>query len=245
VHALEGKLIWITGAAGGIGGAITRRAREIGARCVLQSRREIRAPDERCVVVQSDVGTEEGVREAIEAAQRGFGQAPDLLCHTVGAVALGALARTSLQQWNDQLHANATTAFLALRGFAGASPDGGAALLFSSVAARIGTPNHTAVAAAKGAVEALTRAAATDLASRRIRVNALALGLTDTPMTSGFIRDERSRQAVAAQYPLGRYGGAEEIAEAALWLLSDQCSWITGQILPVDGGFTAIRPMVR
>jgi NADP-dependent 3-hydroxy acid dehydrogenase YdfG len=93
VHTLEGKLIWITGAAGGIGGAITRRAREIGARCVLQSRREIRAPDERCVVVQSDVGTEEGVREAIEAAQRDFGQAPDLLCHTVGAVALGALAR--------------------------------------------------------------------------------------------------------------------------------------------------------
>jgi NAD(P)-dependent dehydrogenase (short-subunit alcohol dehydrogenase family) len=247
VLTLDNKVIWITGASGGIGSAAVRQARALGARCVAQSRRPSDAgtSDDRCVIVTADIGTEEGVAAGLAASQAHFGQAPDLLCHAVGAAALGALARTSLDQWNTQLHANATTAFLALRGFAAARGSAGAALLFSSVAAGMGTPNHVAVAAAKGAVEALVRAAATDLASKRIRVNALALGLTDTPMTAGFIRDERSRAAVTAQYPLGRYGNPNEVAAMALWLLSDQCAWVTGQILPVDGGFSAIRPMVR
>ena len=220
----DSGIVWITGAAGGIGRAVARLARAEGRRCLLQSRREIEGvDDEYCLRVQSDVGTEAGVSDALEAARAHFGEPPDQLCHCVGAVALGALGRTSLDQWNAQLHANATTAFLALRGFAAARSEGGSALLFSSVAARIGTPNHSAVAAAKGAVEALVRAAAADLAPRRLRINALALGLTETPMTAGFVRDERSRQAVTAQYPLGRIGTAEEIAAAALWLLSKQC----------------------
>jgi NAD(P)-dependent dehydrogenase (short-subunit alcohol dehydrogenase family) len=89
------------------------------------------------------------------------------------------------------------------------------------------------------------RSAAATYAPQGIRINAVAPGLVDTPATAGFLRTDAGRRAMAAQYPLGRYGVPSDVAAAMAWLLSDEAAWTTGQILGIDGGFTAVRPTVK
>lgn len=113
-------------------------------------------------------------------------------------------------------------------------------VLFSTVAVTTGMPMHASIAAAKGAVEGLTRSLAAELAPA-IRVNAVAPSLTDTPLASGLLRTERQRAAAAERHPLQRIGRPEEVAAAADFLLSNESSWMSGQILHLDGGLSSIR----
>lgn len=241
-------LLLVTGALGGVGRAVVTAALAAGWRVAAVSRRssENGVSTERHLAIAADVSTAAGATAAFEQASAHFGEPPALLCHAAGNVKLGAIERSSEEQWRQVMAANLDSAYFTLRAYAQARGDktGGAAVLFSSVAARIGTPNHAAVAAAKAGVEGLVRALAADWSPRGWRINALALGLTDTPMTEAFTRNERMRQGVTAQYPLARLGEAGEVARWALRLL-DERSWVTGQVLPVDGGFTAVRPLVK
>jgi NAD(P)-dependent dehydrogenase (short-subunit alcohol dehydrogenase family) len=118
-------------------------------------------------------------------------------------------------------------------------------VLVSSVVARIGVANHEAIAAAKGGIEALARSAAATYAPLGLRVNAVAPGLTETPMTAGMLRVDAMREGAGKQYPLGGVQTAAQVAEVMAWLLSDAAARITGQVLAVDGGFTAVRPLVK
>ena len=113
-------------------------------------------------------------------------------------------------------------------------------ILFSTVAVQTGFPYHALVAASKGAIEGLTRALAAEWAPK-IRVNAIAPSITDTPLAERLLREDSKKQAAAARHPLKRVGEAEDIAQMALFLLSDKASWITGQVIHVDGGVSAIR----
>jgi NAD(P)-dependent dehydrogenase (short-subunit alcohol dehydrogenase family) len=113
-------------------------------------------------------------------------------------------------------------------------------VLFSTVAVQTGFPYHATVAAAKGAVEGLTRSLAAEWAPK-VRVNAIAPSLTDTPLAVRLLSDDTKKQAAAARHPLKRIGSAEDIAQMAMFLLSDKASWISGQIMHVDGGVSAIR----
>ncbi|MGB5465424.1 MAG: SDR family oxidoreductase [Sedimenticolaceae bacterium] len=113
-------------------------------------------------------------------------------------------------------------------------------VLFSTVAVGTGMPMHAAVAAAKGAVEGLTRSLAAEFAPG-IRVNAIAPSLSDTPLAGKLLKTDRQREAAAARHPLERVGQAEDIAAAARFLLSDESSWMTGQVVHVDGGMGALR----
>lgn len=113
-------------------------------------------------------------------------------------------------------------------------------VLFSTVAVKTGMPFHASIASAKGAIEGLTRSLAAEFAPR-IRVNAIAPSLTDTSLAKALLSDDGKRAAAAERHPLKRVGTPADIAAAAKFLLDDSASWITGQIIAVDGGMGAIR----
>ena len=113
-------------------------------------------------------------------------------------------------------------------------------VLFSTVAVKVGMPFHTSVAAAKGALEGFAKALAAEWAPT-IRVNTIAPSLTDTPLASRLLGNNAKREKMDARHPLKRIGTADDIAETAAFLLSEKASWITGQVLGVDGGIGALN----
>lgn len=117
--------------------------------------------------------------------------------------------------------------------------DGASVVLFSTVAVGRGMPFHTSVAAAKGAVEGLSRSLAAEWAPR-IRVNAIAPSLTDTPLAERLLASDDRKKSAAERHPLKRYAQPEEIAKLALYLLGPDSQWITGQVMGIDGGLSAI-----
>lgn len=119
--------------------------------------------------------------------------------------------------------------------------EGGSIVLFASAAACTGLPNHEAIAAAKGGVIGLTRSAAATYASRNIRVNAVAPGLVQTPLTERIWGHEKAAEASKALHPLGRLGTPGDIASFVRWLLAEENDWITGQVFGIDGGLAAAR----
>lgn len=120
------------------------------------------------------------------------------------------------------------------------STSGASIVLFSTVAVKAGMPFHASVASAKGAVEGLTRSLAAELAPR-IRVNAIAPSLTDTPLAQALLSTDEKRKASADRHPLKRVGTAGDIAGLAAHLLSDSGAWTTGQVIQVDGGMSSLR----
>ena len=113
-------------------------------------------------------------------------------------------------------------------------------VLFSTVAVQSGFNFHAQVAVSKGAIEGLTKALAAELAPN-VRVNAIAPSLTDTPLAAKLLNTDQKKEANAQRHPLKRIGSAEDIANTAAFLLSEKASWITGQIMHVDGGMSAIK----
>ncbi|MFC5284317.1 SDR family NAD(P)-dependent oxidoreductase [Pedobacter alpinus] len=114
-------------------------------------------------------------------------------------------------------------------------------LLFSTVAVQTGMSFHASIAASKGALEGLTKSLAAEFATSKIRVNAIAPSLTDTPLAHALISTPEKKEASGKRHPLGRIGTSKELSEAAFFLLSSNSSWITGQILGIDGGMSAIK----
>lgn len=119
--------------------------------------------------------------------------------------------------------------------------NGASVVLFSTVAVKIGMPYHASIAAAKGAVEGLAKSLAAELAIAKIRVNVIAPSLTDTPLANGLLNTDEKREASGKRHPLQRVGTADEMAKLVSFLISDDSSWITGQVIGVDGGLGNLR----
>jgi NAD(P)-dependent dehydrogenase (short-subunit alcohol dehydrogenase family) len=158
-----------------------------------------------------------------------------------GSIRLKPFARLQAQELRDDLELNLIGAMRALQASLEAlkRSDQAAVVLFSTVAVRTGMPFHASVAAAKGAVEGLTRALAAELAPE-VRVNAIAPTITDTPLSARLLSTEEKRRLAAERHPLKRIGTAQELAEMARWLLTD-ASMISGEVIAADAGLSALR----
>jgi NAD(P)-dependent dehydrogenase (short-subunit alcohol dehydrogenase family) len=245
----------ITGARGGVAQALRQRLAtlESGAepvRLALLSREpEALSPlAAHEAAFAGDFNTAGSAQQAMASVCAHFGQAPDAWVHCVGSTVIAPITRTTEAQYRACMAANIDSAFYATQAYLAQLSERkqpGNIVLFSSVVASMGVTNHAAIAAAKGAIEALTRALAADYASAGVRINCIAPGLMQTPMTQRMLGSESAQKQIAAQYPLGHYGQASDAAELAAWLISPQSRWITGQIMHLDGGFSAIRPYVK
>jgi NAD(P)-dependent dehydrogenase (short-subunit alcohol dehydrogenase family) len=164
----------------------------------------------------------------------------------VGSLLLKPAHLTSDEDWSLTVAQNLNAAFYVLRG--GIKAAGSRAVsfvFFSSVAARVGLPNHEAIAAVKAGIEGLVRSAAATYCGRGVRVNAVAPGLVATPLTVRITGNEASRAASEAMHPLGRIGTPEDISAATVWLLGEEASWVTGQVISVDGGMSTVKAPPR
>jgi len=236
----------IFGATGGIGSQLVRQLSAKGETVVLAARGR-----ERLETFSAELG---GVAfETVDATN--FSAVDDFVKRTkaehgrldgivncVGSILLKAAHQTSEEEWRNTLAANLDSAFATVRAGAKAMrADGGSIVLMASAAARVGLPNHEAIAAAKAGVIGLGRSAAATYASKGIRVNIVAPGLVDTPMAAGITGNPLMLKASAAMHPLGRIGRPEEVADVIAWLVSGESAWVTGQVIGVDGGLSSVR----
>jgi NAD(P)-dependent dehydrogenase (short-subunit alcohol dehydrogenase family) len=241
------RIVLITGASGGIGRALARQLHAQGHRVAVVGRDASRLADvDASVRIAADTTTPEGAALAIAGCQEALGAEPTLLAHCVGSTLIAPLHRTRVDAYREVMRVNLDSAVFMLQAWIAAQQGGpGAAVFASSVVARIGVANHEAIAAAKGGVEALVRGAAATYAAQGLRINAVAPGMTETPLTAGMLKLPAMREGAARQYPLGGVQTASQVADAMAWLLSEGAARLTGQVLAVDGGFTTVRPLVK
>ncbi len=182
-----------------------------------------------------------------QAVEDVFKQAGDIdgVVNCSGSLFLKSAHLTSKEQYQAVMDASLTTAFATVRAAGKVMNKGGSVVLISSAAAMEGLANHEAIAAAKAGILGLTLSAAATYAGQNLRVNAVAPGLTETPMTAALTGNETSRKVSEAMHALGRLGKPEDIARAIVFLLDPANSWITGQVLAVDGGLSRVRPKMK
>lgn len=166
------------------------------------------------------------------------------LVYCPGTINLMPFKRFKLEQLRDELEVNYIGAVKVLKQTIDKlkKSKSGSAVFFSTVAVQTGLPFHTSVSAGKGAVEGMVRSLAAEYAPD-IRFNAIAPSLTDTPLASGMLNNDKKRESNAERNPLKKLGRPEDLAHMAAYLLNDEAAWITGQVMGVDGGMGSIRPL--
>lgn len=240
---MSGVLIF--GGSGGIGSAIAADLSQRGIATFLAARSE-----ERLQSVAQEVGAS-GYTVAdvtkLDDIERAFSEATSTLgsisgvANCVGSILLKPAHLTSEAEFSSVINLNLTSAFLVMRTAARTMTDGGSVLLFSSAAGRIGLANHEAIAAAKAGIIGLTMSAAATYAPRKLRVNCIAPGLVQTPLSEKITSNPTAASFSRALHPLGRLGEATDISKLAALLLSDDGGWITGQVFGVDGGLGTLK----
>jgi len=235
---LRDKAALVTGAGSGIGRAIALRFAEEGARVLVADIDETAAQSvaekigDAARALHTEVSLESDVKAAVEATIEAFG-AIDVLVNNAGIAAAG--------DWERTIAVNLSGVYYGLRhgGDAMAERGRGSIISLASVLGLVGLPGAGAYTASKHGVVGLTRQFAVDLAPRGVRVNCINPGFIETAMTEAMSSNPALKSFVEQQTPLGRWGAPEEVAAVALFLASDEASYVTGAAYVVDGGFTA------
>lgn len=234
----------VIGASGGMGQALCRILAQHGWRLVLAGRDADKLQSTATELQGSTAATQALDASDFDAVTRLFEQHANAIAavNFAGSILLKPAHATTRADFDTTISQNIATAFAVVRAAASTMrAAGGSVVLMSSCAAQIGLVNHEAISAAKAAVEGLTRAAAATYATHAIRFNAVAPGLTDTPMAAKLTANDASRKASEAMHPLGRIGNPDEIARCIAFLLDPDNSWITGQTIGVDGGLARAK----
>jgi len=167
----------------------------------------------------------------------------DGLVYCPGSINLKPFHRLTTGDFEKDFQVNVLGAVQAIQGFLPLlkAATTSSIVLFSTVAVQTGMGFHASIASSKGAIEGLTRSLAAELASSKIRINAIAPSLTQTPLANALLNSDEKIEAAGKRHPLGRVGQAADLANMAVFLLHPENSWITGQILKVDGGMGDLR----
>ncbi|WP_298359841.1 SDR family NAD(P)-dependent oxidoreductase [Runella sp.] len=229
------KNILIIGASSGIGLAIAESLQAEGANLFTASRR-----------IPQGIKSHHITWDVTQPITGIFDTLPDTLhgiVYTPGTINLKPFQRFSLDDFRNDFEINVLGAVAAIQANLGRlrKANGASILLFSTVAVQTGMGFHASIATAKGAVEGLTRSLAAELAAAKIRCNALAPSLTDTPLAGMLLSTEEKRDSSNKRHPIGRVGTPQDFTAAAKLLLSDEGSWITGQVIGIDGGMGQLK----
>lgn len=250
---LEGKIAIVTGSASGIGQAIATRFVNEGASVVCVDVNEqaledaVQGAGERALAHVADVGNPEHARAAVAAAFDTYGGI-DVLVNNAGIVRNSPFLEIPLEEWESVVRVNATGAFLFAQAAAARMlelplPSGTSRSIINIASIEafvaIASSGHPQVHynASKGAVQMLTRALAIELAGRGIRVNSICPGIIESPLTAANLAIPERRRWLLERIPIGRFGRPDEVAAAAVFLASDEASYVAGEALVVDGGW--------
>ncbi len=237
----------ILGASGGIGAAVSRKLAANGARLLLGARQ---APPLQQLAAETggaaftlDATQFEAVQGIVAQAIDQYGRL-DGIANCVGSILLKPAHLTTVEEYAETISLNLNTAFFTVKAAARAMmKTGGSIVLCSSAVARKGLVNHEAIAAAKAGIVGLAQSAAATYAPRNIRVNCVAPGLVETPLSARITSSEAGRKQSEKMHALGRIGKPEDIAEGIEWLLDrDRSNWVTGQVIGIDGGLGTLFP---
>jgi 3-oxoacyl-[acyl-carrier protein] reductase len=242
--ALDGKIAVVTGASRGIGRAIAAELAGAGADLALCARSAeglaetaagLEASGRRVSCIPMDVASAASVDAGMAAILEQFGRIDILVCNA-GITRDTLLVRMSEAQWDEVVDTNLKGAFFLMKAVAKPmmKQRAGSIVVVSSVVGLMGNAGQSNYAASKAGLIGLVKSVARELASRGVRVNAVAPGFVETAMTAGFSED--MRKTLLAGIPLGRFGTPEDIARVALFLSGDDASYITGQVVNVSGG---------
>ncbi|WP_136082501.1 SDR family NAD(P)-dependent oxidoreductase [Pontiella desulfatans] len=240
------RTILIYGADGGIGSALARKLTSEECRLILTARDEKRlqvvSDETGADCITGDVCNPDSFSDIMAYA----GDRLDGLAYCVGTINLKSLSRLNETDYLNDFRINALGAALAvqaaIKAMQQAAKPPASVVLFSSIAATTGFPMHASVAMAKGALNGLVVSLAAELAPC-IRINAIAPSLTQTPLSAGLLCNDQVVRSIAGMHPLKRLGDPEEVAAMAAFLLSPASSWMTGQVIGLDGGRSAVGNM--
>lgn len=242
---LSGKVAVVTGAKQGIGRGIALALAQEGAKVIVSDINlaesqlvvdEIIAKGGQASAIKCDVLNREEINALIVKAKDNFGSL-DILVNNAGIFPFISLEKMSENDWDKVIDINVKGVFFACQEALKIMPDGGRIINISSIASLVGFSGLTHYCASKGALNAFVRALALETAPRKITVNNVAPGAIDTPGATG-AQDEEAKKQTAAMIPLSRYGSADDIAQAVVYLASEGASYVTGQTIVVDGGWT-------
>ncbi|MEP6695710.1 MAG: SDR family NAD(P)-dependent oxidoreductase [Pseudonocardiales bacterium] len=247
---LTGKAALVTGGSRGIGRAIALALAEAGAYVVVNGRdpdtleavrAEIAAAGGSALAVSADVTDRDAVGAMVSAAMEGAGQLDIVVNNAGGTAFMVPFADLRFAGWAKVMRLNVDSVVHVCQAVAPhlLEQGSGSVINVASVAALGGTPSLTPYGASKAAVLSLTRSLAREWGQTGVRVNALCPGWTATDLNRNLWQDERTSRTMTAAIPMGRWGRAEEMAGAAVFLASDAASYLTGQAIVVDGGLTA------